>query len=286
MSEISVLGLGLMGAALARQLLQGEHEMTVWNRSPEKMDLFLQQGATGASSVVEAVAASPVALICVEDYAVTRTLFDNDEVRPHLDGKTIVQLSTGTPNDAAEGDEWFSRFGARYLDGAILGGPANLATDYAKVIIGGPEAAYREAEDQLTSLCVNVFYLGENIRAASALDLAWLCRHYGMFMAVTHGAVICKSEGVSLDRYAQVLPQTEYAHAFVTRMHNEEFTDTHATLRTWATAFQSIGRQAADSGIDDEFPQLMTGLFERAIAAGHGEEDVCALIKTMSRTAD
>ena len=113
MSEISVMGLGLMGAALASQLQQGGHKMTVWNRSPERMKPFLVEGAEGAYNVVEAVMASPVVLICVEDYAITKTLFETDEVTPHLKDRIIVQLSTGTPNDAAESAEWFSQFGAR-----------------------------------------------------------------------------------------------------------------------------------------------------------------------------
>jgi 3-hydroxyisobutyrate dehydrogenase-like beta-hydroxyacid dehydrogenase len=60
MSEISVKGFGLMGAALASQLPLDGHNMTVWNRSPEKMKPFLVEGVY---SVVEAVTASPVAVV-------------------------------------------------------------------------------------------------------------------------------------------------------------------------------------------------------------------------------
>ena len=283
MSEISVLGLGLMGAALARQLQQGGHEITVWNRSSDKMKPFLDLSANGAASVVEAVVASPVVLICVENYAVTKTLFNSEEITGHLKNRIIVQLSTGTPNDAAESAEWFSRFDARYIDGAILGGPGNLSADHTKIIFGGPEPAFREAESRLRSLCSNVLYLGENIRAASALDLAWLCRHYGMFMAVTHGAVLCESEQVDLGLFAQVLPEAEYAHTYVNKIHDEDFLNTTATLSTWASAFESISRQALDSGINNEVPQLMSSLFDRALADGYGEEDVCALFKLMRK---
>ena len=283
MSDISVLGLGLMGAALARQLQRGGHQITLWNRSPEKMEPLLNQSTTGTTAIVEAVVASPVVLICVANYAVTRALFDSDEVRQHLNGRIIVELSTGTPNDAAEAAEWFSQFDARYIDGAILGGPGNLTTDYTKIILGGPQQAFREAEATLSSLCNNVLYLGENIRAPAALDLAWLCRHYGMFMAVTHGAVLCEAEGVSLDQYAQMLPEAEYAHAYVDKIHDQDFLNTTATLRTWASAFESISRQALDSDINGEVPRLMTSLFDRALADGYGEEDVCALFKSMRK---
>lgn len=283
MSDISVLGLGLMGAALARQLQRGGHQITLWNRSPEKMEPLLNESTRSTTGIVEAVVASPVVLICVANYAVTRALFDNEEVRQHLKGRIIVELSTGTPKDATEAAEWFSQFDARYIDGAILGGPDNLATDYAKVILGGPQLAFREAETTLDSLCNNVDYLGENIRAAAALDLAWLCQHYGMFMAVTHGAVLCEAEGVSLDQYAQMLPEAEYAHEYINKIHGQDFLNTTATLRTWAVAFESISRQALDSGINNEVPRLMTSLFDRALADGYGEEDVCALFKSMRK---
>lgn len=51
MSDISVLGLGSMGAALARALQRAGHRITVWNRSPEKMQSFVANGAKGAPSV-------------------------------------------------------------------------------------------------------------------------------------------------------------------------------------------------------------------------------------------
>ncbi len=99
---------------------------------------------------------------------------------------------------------------------------------------------------------------------------------YGMFMAVTHGAVLCEAEGVSLDQYAQMLPETEYAHEYINKIHGQDFLNTTATLRTWAVAFESISRQALDSGINNEVPRLMSSLFDRALADGYGEEDVCA----------
>ncbi len=63
MSDISVLGLGLMGAALARQLQRGGHQITLWNRSPEKMEPLLNESTRATTGIVEAVVASPVVLI-------------------------------------------------------------------------------------------------------------------------------------------------------------------------------------------------------------------------------
>lgn len=279
MTAITMIGLGLMGAGLAWQVHGAGHALTVWNRSVDKMQPLLDAGAQGAASLADAVRASPVVAICVADYASTYEMLQDEEVSAALGGRIVAQLSTGTPNEAAACDEWFRARGARYLDGAVLGGPKSLATDYARVIHAGPEADFREAEQVLASMCRNVTWVGDNIRAASVLDLGWLSRHYGMFLGLTHGVAACEAEGVSLDRLVEVIPEGEYARRYVQQIYEARFEETPATLRTWARAFNLFTRQAADSGIDDEFPRLMASWFERALDAGYGEEDVTALVK-------
>ena len=74
MSDITVIGLGLMGSALARAIQQAGHELTVWNRSPAKMQPFINDGVAGAPDVVSAITASPVILVCIDNYAVTNTI--------------------------------------------------------------------------------------------------------------------------------------------------------------------------------------------------------------------
>ncbi len=122
MSDITVIGLGLMGAALARTLQRAGHDLTVWNRSPVKMQPFIDDGVAGAPDVVSAIAASSVIVICIDNYAATNSMLRSDEVTPLLASRTVVQLSTGTPREAAECAEWMKTHDVSYLDGAILAG--------------------------------------------------------------------------------------------------------------------------------------------------------------------
>ena len=78
MTEITCIGLGLMGSALARALLAAGHRVTVWNRSPGKAEALVGLGAEEATSFSEAVAASPVVLICIDSYASTRALLESE----------------------------------------------------------------------------------------------------------------------------------------------------------------------------------------------------------------
>ena len=77
MSEVSVIGLGAMGSALARALLRDGHRVTVWNRTSAKAEPLVRDGALLAHGPAAAVSASPIVLVCVEDYKVTRSILVN-----------------------------------------------------------------------------------------------------------------------------------------------------------------------------------------------------------------
>ena len=135
MSDITVIGLGLMGAALARAIQRAGHDLTVWNRSPARMQPFIDGGVAGAPDVASAVTASPVILICIDNYTVTDTMLQSDDIQPLLAGRTVVQLSTGTPKEARAASEWMTAGAVAYLDGAILCSPTSIATDDAQILL-------------------------------------------------------------------------------------------------------------------------------------------------------
>lgn len=75
-TTVSVLGLGMLGASLARAFLDHGHATTVWNRSSVKADELVGRGAVRAATAEEAVAASQVVVVCVSDYAAARSILD------------------------------------------------------------------------------------------------------------------------------------------------------------------------------------------------------------------
>jgi 3-hydroxyisobutyrate dehydrogenase-like beta-hydroxyacid dehydrogenase len=258
--------------------------MTVWNRSPEKMQPFVANGADGAPSVALAVQASPVTTICVDSYVVAREILGGEDIAPHLSGRTVIQLSTGTPREAREFEAWLQSHGVDYVDGAIEGGPSDVDAGTTQILFAGPKAAFERCERLLRCLGSDLRYLGDNIGAAAALDLAWLCQRYGLFLGVAHGARLCESENVSLDLYASMFPEGDRARSVAGVIHANAFENPGATLSVWAGALKRVESQARDAGINCEFPDFVAGLFERAIAAGYGEEDVAALVKVFRHT--
>ena len=135
----------------------------------------------------------------------------------------------------------------------------------------------------LACLGGDVRYLGANVRAASALDLAWLCDSYGRFLAVTHAACLCESEGVGVDVFASLFDEDSNIRRDANVIHSAEFEKRTATLHVWDAALQRIRAQGEDAGIDTAFPDFVSNLFEKAVDAGYGENHVTALIKVLRR---
>jgi 3-hydroxyisobutyrate dehydrogenase-like beta-hydroxyacid dehydrogenase len=107
MSNVSVIGLGAMGSAIAKAELQAEHTVTVWNRSPSKINPLIDLGASGSATFSDAIKASNHVIICVDCYATSDQLLNDDTVTHHLDGKTFIQFSTGTPSEARSSEALF-----------------------------------------------------------------------------------------------------------------------------------------------------------------------------------
>jgi 3-hydroxyisobutyrate dehydrogenase-like beta-hydroxyacid dehydrogenase len=279
MTDITVIGLGSMGAALGRALLAGKHAVTVWNRSPARMDPLIVLGAVGATSLGAAIAASPLIVVCIDNYAVSQELLGHE----NLSGKVLIQLSTGTPREAREASLWAHERGTAYLDGAIMEYPSAIGSENALILMSGPREAYDRAEPCLKSLAGRMRYLGDNIAGAAALDMALLTKTLGLMVGTIHAAHICEAENIDVDLFASVLPASEDSRFFAELVARDAFADPGATMNTWYGAVQRIEQQARDAEINDELPAFLASLFKRGVAAGYGDEDMTALIKVLRK---
>lgn len=286
MSDVSVVGLGAMGAALAAALIGTGREVTVWNRTREKMKLLVAAGARGAPDLAEAIAASRRVIICLPDYETTAALFEPPEILPLLDGRTVIQLSTATPEEAATSQQWFSDHGAAYLDGAILCWPGNIGTASGRIAIAGPETVFAESRSALQHLAGDLRYLGPNIRAPATIDLAFLSRTVGIIFGSIHGALVCEAEGVPVSEFTAILPAGDRAVPLTEAINDGSFetiTAAGASVDVAGSAVTRMQQQARDAGINSELPDLLCDWVRRAQAAGYGSQETAAVIKALRR---
>ncbi|MCY1342620.1 3-sulfolactaldehyde reductase [compost metagenome] len=286
MHEVTVIGLGSMGSTLARLLLDAGYRVTVWNRSADKAEALLQQGARLAESPAASIAASPVSVVCVHDYKATAAILDQPSVTAVLDGKTLIQLTTISPQEAQATEDWAKGVGAHYLDGAIQAAPSQMGREDTPLLVSGERATYERVEALLQVFAAKPSYLGASASAASTMDLATLSYIYGASLGVFHGARICEAAGISVELYGKLVAEISPSFgAFLQHeagvIHRGDFSISESPLSISVEATARLAETARQMGINSEFPRFAEGLLQRAEAAGYAGEEFAALIKVL-----
>ncbi|MPY91165.1 MAG: NAD(P)-dependent oxidoreductase [Luteitalea sp.] len=288
---VSVIGLGTMGTTLAQLLLGSGYRVTVWNRTRAKADALSGDRVVVAPSAAAAVAASDVAVVCVYDYKAANEILATKDVESVLAGRVIVQLTTGSPQEARDSELWARRHRADYVDGAIQAAPSQMARPDTTILVSGAESAYRRSEAVLSVFGGNVKYLGEPVGAAATMDLATLSYVYGAALGFFHGARIAESEGFRVDHYGGLVAEISPSFGEFFRhegavIQSGDYRISESPLKISAEATERLAQAARESGLNAEFPVFASGLFKRALAAGYGDQELAALIKVLRASGD
>lgn len=283
--EVCVIGLGAMGAALAQALLAANHCVTVWNRTASKCTPLGKAGGRIASSVAEAVDTSQVVLVCVADYDASDALLRTPEVAARLKGKTLIQFTTGTTQEAQDAAAWARAHGVVYLDGTIEGYPKDIGTRDGAILYTGSRLSFDALRPVLASLSGNVFFVGEEFGTAAVLDGAII----GSFSLVAtlgflYGAALCEAEGVSLDTYLSIaLARTPFIadnlRMSVQMIESGDYSGRQAVLDTWAVGIGKLVEHSRAIGMDSSFIQEVWARLQQAITMGHGQHELAAVFE-------
>ena len=286
-TKIVVIGCGLMGSALARGFASAGHEVAVWNRTASKARA-VGGGTHAYENLIEAVSGRELVVVSLSTYAAWAELCSLEGVGSALAGKTLVQLTSGSPADARAGLEWARAKGVDYLDAAILAFPAYVATEYSTVYYAGKRSVFDRHLETLQAIAKNSVYVDEKIGSAATLDCAILEAFYGSSLAFLHAAAMCKAEGLD--------PKTFFAHkssflgliavtadAAQGMIENNNFSGDQCSLNTHVAAIEHIVRLSKDALISTRFPKELLDNYKRAISAGSGDEELPAVFKTLTR---
>jgi 3-hydroxyisobutyrate dehydrogenase-like beta-hydroxyacid dehydrogenase len=266
-----------MGKALATAFLKSGHPTTVWNRTPAKADDLAAQGAAVAPTVGDAIRAGSLIVVCLTDFAAVR-----DTVGPHraeLAGRTLVNLTSGTSDEARETATWASD----YVDGAIMAIPEVIGRPEAFLLFSGSSSAFGRHEDTLKCLGNAVFF-GEDPGLASLYDVALLGVMWGTLNAFLHGAALLGAAKVDASVFAPFANQwvssvTGFVSAYADQIDCGAYPAEDATLETHLATMKYLVRESAAAGIDTDWPTRIQALAERAIDAGHTGASYASLIE-------
>ncbi|HEY9373345.1 NAD(P)-dependent oxidoreductase [Streptomyces sp.] len=287
-TSVTVIGLGLMGQALAGAFLKAGHTTTVWNRTASKADQLVAEGARLAPTVGDALKASPLAIICLTDYQAMHELLDASDVE--LDGTMLINLTSGDSAQAREAAQWAEQRGARYLDGAIMAIPPAIGTAEAVILHSGPQSDFDAHESTLDALGT-VTYLGADHGLASLYDVAGLAMMWSVLNAWLQGTAMLRTVGVDAATYAPFARQiaagvADWLPGYAEQIDSGSFPAEVAALETDARAMAHLIEESEAVGVNAELPRLIKAMADRAIAAGHGGEQYPVLIEEFGKPRD
>lgn len=283
-TKLTIFGLGAMGTAMATQFLKQGHTPTVWNRTAAKANPLVEQGAHLAATIPAAIAASPLLIFCLLDNAaVEQTLAAGP---PSLAGKTILNLTNGTPSQARRLATLASARGARYFHGGIMATPDMIGAPHAVILYSGGRSAetYASVEGVLAVLGSGK-YLGDDAGSASLHDLALLSGMYGLFAGFLHATALVRSEGegVSATEFLGLLApwlqaMTGYLGLLARQIDDGVYTAQTSNLEMQLVALENACAASREQGVSAEVMLPLKGLVERAVREGRGGHDISSLI--------
>lgn len=280
-TPVTVLGLGLMGRALAAAFLRDGYPTTVWNRTAAKADALVAQGATLAATPAEAVAAAPLVVVCVSDQASVRAVLD--PAGAALDGRTVVNLSSGTSEEARGTAGAAARHGAAYLSGAIMAVPDSIGTADALLVYSGPRTLFDRHEPVLRSLGAGTSHLGDDHGLAALNEVAVLGVMWSVLNGFLQGAALLGAAGVDAATFAPLAKAgietvAGWVPDYARQIDDGDRAPLDATIDTHLTTMRHLIDESEALGVSTELPALIKTLADRAVAAGHGGDGYAAMI--------
>ncbi|MCF2533225.1 NAD(P)-dependent oxidoreductase [Yinghuangia soli] len=287
-SPVTVLGLGPMGQALASAFLAAGHPTTVWNRTPGRAGRLLEHGAVEAPTAAEAIAAGGLVVVCVLDYEAVRAVVEPNAAA--LKGRTLVNLTAGTPDDARATARWAGEHGVDYLDGAIMvptyliGGPATL------VLHSGPADIFEAHRGTLAAIGGTCAHLGTDPGRAAAHDVALLDVFWTALTGVVHAFALAGAEGVTatdLAPYAKgvagLLP--DVIDAFAAKIDAREYPADGSNLRSAAAIMSHVLDASRTRGIDSSVISAAYEVARRGMDAGYADDSYAHIAELLPGTA-
>ncbi|MBS0208043.1 MAG: NAD(P)-dependent oxidoreductase [Planctomycetes bacterium] len=284
---VGIVGLGLMGAALAERLLAAGYDVRGYDRDAVRVAEFVQRGGVASPSAALLAAECEPILLSLPDESIVRAVLGElgSSLAP---GATIVDTSTGDPRAAeALGAELAAR-GIQYLDATISGSSAQLRSGDVLMMVGGAADAFREVQPLLDAIVRQVMHTGPCGSGAKLKLVTNLVLGLNR-AALAEGLAFAGALGLDLHRALEVL-QASMAYSRIMDTKGQKMIDRDFTPQARLSQHLKDVRLmlAAAQDLPARLPlsQLHAQLLAEAEAAGLGSLDNSAIIEVFSRKAD
>lgn len=282
--KVAFLGLGIMGAPMAANLVKAGHDVTVWNRTPKNIE-----GAKTAASPKEAVAGVEAVWICVSDTkAVEEVLFGKDGAAESLrPGMMVADSSTISPEESVKFAERVRAKGADFIDAPITGSKIGAQNGTIIFMVGGKAESIEKIQPLFTSMGSKVIPMGDNgkgLAAKLAMNLMIVLIYEGFIEALT----LARKLGVDQRALFSLINSSmvksgvvEYKMPFVEK---RDFSP-NFPMRLMYKDMMLMLDSAEAAGVQLPGLEQVKDIYDKCLAAGMKELDYAATLTEIEKRA-
>ncbi|MBI1662626.1 MAG: NAD(P)-dependent oxidoreductase [Nitrosopumilus sp.] len=287
MKKIGIVGLGMLGNAVALHLLDSGFEVTVFNRNKDKTIQAKKKGATVTDSPKEVAQKSDLVIIVVKDAdAVKQASFgENGIVKGENKGLIVADMSTIDPSESKNISEKFLEHNINKLDIPVMGGPNVAITGDLVMMASGDKDSFEKCKSVFEKIANKVFFLGEK-GVAHSIKLAMNLQITMLALALSEGITLVKKAEVDPKIFLEILNSTYFKTGMsenkAFKMIDGKYEPTF-TLANLKKDISTITNAAKSLGVELPMINKAEEVYENAVNEGLGEIDYTGIIEYIKR---
>lgn len=283
--SVGFIGLGIMGAGMAANLLKDGHDLTIWNRTASRMSPLVDLGASAAASPAEVAERCDVIMICVSDTPDVKqvVLGDHGVLEGITPGSLIVDHSTISPSVTIELADAAKAKSAHWLDAPVSGGSEGAVNGSLSIMVGGDASQLERARPYLDSVGTTITHVG----GQGAGQLAKVVNQIlvvGNQLAVSEAMLVAQAGGLDLNKTLDAVKGGAAGSWMLTNRGPQMI------VRDWTPGFtidlqqkdlRLVLEAANDLGVPIPGTSLVYQLYRALQTQGIGSEGNHALVKAL-----
>jgi len=287
MIKVGIIGLGMLGTAVALRLLDSGFEVTVYNRTKEKTIQVREKGAKVATSPKEIAENSELIITVVKDANAVREIsFEKEGIIEGKHEKLIVaDMSTIDPSESKDISKKFQEHNIHKLDIPVMGGPNVAITGNLVMMASGNKESFDHCEDVFEKIANKVFFLGES-GVAHSIKLAMNLQITMLALALSEGITLVKQANVDPKIFLEILNSTYFKTGMsekkAYKMIDGKY-DVTFTLANLKKDISTMTNAAKSLGIELPMIKKAEEIYENAIREGFGGMDYTGIIEYIKK---
>jgi 3-hydroxyisobutyrate dehydrogenase-like beta-hydroxyacid dehydrogenase len=288
-TKVGFVGLGLMGSPMAANLLKAGYPLQVWNRTPDKAEPLVAEGATRSPTPAEAARGADFVVVMVaDDQALDAVLFSDEGLTRGLKrGAILINCSTISPGLGFRAATALRSLSVRYLECPVMRSVQAAREGKLQMFVGGSQEDFLKAKPILDALACDIHHVGD-IGKAATMKLACNLLVATTMQAFTEYFALARKSGIPFETMMEVL-HAGPLDSQIMRYAEQAVVNPGGRPSFYLKHMLKDVNLAMDLARQLDVPVPLTAMTRQMLAAaknlGHGDDDFSALVDLVASWA-